>query len=70
MNLDSVVAVFRSQDEARQARREVQAAEVPHQVPENNWMLTEELVSVDDLDREHPVLVPSVVSRWMTHEKC
>lgn len=50
-NLHSVVAVFRSEDETGQVRGQVQAAEIPHQVPENDWVLAEELVGVDHLDR-------------------
>jgi len=48
-NLHSIVAVFRSKNETREVSGQVQATEVPHQVPENNWMLAEELVSVDHL---------------------
>lgn len=31
---------------------EVQAAEIPHQVPEDDGMLAEKLVRVDNLDRQ------------------
>lgn len=47
--LHPVVAVFRVQDEAGQVSGQLQAAEIPHQVPENNGMLAEELVCVDHL---------------------
>lgn len=48
-HLHASVAVFRGQDEAGQVRGQVQAAEVPHQVPEDDGVLAEELVCVDDL---------------------
>lgn len=48
-HLHASVAVFRGQDEAGQVRGQVQAAEVPHQVPEDDGVLAEELVGVDDL---------------------
>lgn len=48
-HLHSSVAVFGGQDEARKMRGQVQAAEVPHQVPEDDGVLAEELVGVDDL---------------------
>ena len=42
--------MFGGQDETRQVRGQVQAAEIPHQVPEDDRVLAEELVCVDDLD--------------------
>lgn len=49
-NLDSFVAVFRGEDQTRQVRGQVQAPEVPHQVPKDDGVLTEELVGVNHLD--------------------
>lgn len=49
-NLDSFVAVFRGEDQTRQVRGQVQAPEVPHQVPKDDGVLTEKLVGVDHLD--------------------
>lgn len=34
-------------------RGQIQAAEVPHQVPEDDGMLTEELVGIDHLDENN-----------------
>lgn len=54
-NLYSFVAVFRRKDETRQVSGQVQATEIPHQVPEDDGVLAEELVGVDHLvghDRE------------------
>lgn len=48
-HLHASVAVLGGQDEAGQVGGQVQAAEVPHQVPEDDGVLAEELVSVDDL---------------------
>lgn len=36
-------------------RGQIQAAEVPHQVPEDDGVLTEELVGVDHLDENMQV---------------
>ena len=48
-NLYSVVAVFRGEDESGKVTRQVQTAEIPHQVPEDDGMLAQELVGVDHL---------------------
>lgn len=48
-NLYSVVAVFRVEDEPRQVGRQVKAAEIQHQVPEDDGVLAEEFVGVDHL---------------------
>lgn len=37
---------------------QVQAAEIPHQIPENNWMLAEELVRVYNLNGWNPNITP------------
>lgn len=55
-NLYSVVAVLRVKNETRQVSGEVQTAEIPHQVPEDNRMLAEKLVRVDNLDKQSPNL--------------
>lgn len=48
-DLDSLVAVLGGEDEPGQVGRQVQAAEIPHQVPEDDGVLAEELVGVDHL---------------------
>ena len=48
-NLHSFVAVLRGQDEAGQVGGQVEATEIPHQVPEDDGVLAEELVGVDHL---------------------
>lgn len=48
--LYSIVAVFRGQYEPRQNAGQIQTAEIPHQVPEDDRVLAEELLSVDNLN--------------------
>lgn len=52
-------------------RGQIQAAEVPHQVPEDDRVLTEELVSVDDLDENtqvQPFMIRSSVFVFLPFE--
>lgn len=55
-NLHSVVAVLRVQNETGKVSGQVQASEIPDQVPEDDGMLAEELVGVNHLDGERTVV--------------
>ena len=52
-NLHSIVAVFRGENEACQVTWQIQTMEIPHQIPENYRMLTQEFLSVDNLIYKH-----------------